>query len=70
MRVKLVGGYYFGTGLISVMGCSFTFLPIGQQMIQEATMAFPAGSNGTGIEMYGKFIGTCLDASLFEVLLG
>eukprot|EP00747_Dinoflagellata_sp_TGD_P147588 gnl/TRDRNA2_/TRDRNA2_176834_c0_seq2.p1 gnl/TRDRNA2_/TRDRNA2_176834_c0~~gnl/TRDRNA2_/TRDRNA2_176834_c0_seq2.p1 ORF type:complete len:790 (-),score=152.76 gnl/TRDRNA2_/TRDRNA2_176834_c0_seq2:259-2379(-) len=69
MRVRLMGGYYFGTGLISVMGTSFTFLPIGQQMIQEATLAFPAGSNGTGIEWYGKFIGTCMVASLIEVLL-
>ena len=30
MRVRLCKGYYFGTGLISVMGPSFTFLPIGQ----------------------------------------
>jgi len=69
MRVRLCGGYYFGTGLISVMGPSFTFLPIGQQMIQEATTAFPAGSNGTGIEMYGKFLGTCLVAALLEVVI-
>ena len=29
-RIKLCGGYYLGTGLISVMGTSFTFLPIGE----------------------------------------
>lgn len=67
-RVKLCGGYYFGTGLISVMGPSFTFLPIGQAMMQEATLDF-SGQNGTGIEWYGKFIGTCMVASFFEILI-
>merc|ERR1719229_246410 len=34
-------------------------------MIQEATL----GGNGTGIEWYGKFLGTCMVASCIEILL-
>ena len=33
-RAKILGtGYYLGTGLISVMGTSFTFLPIAREMV-------------------------------------
>ena len=33
-RAKIIGtGYYLGTGLISVMGTSFTFLPIAREMV-------------------------------------
>ena len=68
MRFKLCGGFYFGTGLISVMGPSFTFLPIGQMMMQEATLDF-SGTNGTGLEWYGNFLGTCAVAALVEVVI-
>ena len=34
-RIKLCGGYFLGTGLISVMGTSFTFLPIGEVRPRE-----------------------------------
>merc|ERR1719240_1537445 len=50
------------------MGPSFTFLPIGQQMMQEATLDF-SGTGPTGVEMYGKFMGTCIVAALLEVAL-
>ena len=36
LRIKLCGGYYLGTGLISVMGTSFTFLPIAREMVIRA----------------------------------
>ena len=36
-RAKILGtGYYLGTGLISVMGTSFTFLPIAREMVIRA----------------------------------
>ena len=36
-RAKIIGtGYYLGTGLISVMGTSFTFLPIAREMVIRA----------------------------------
>merc|ERR1711871_931410 len=68
MRFRLCGGYYFGTGLISVMGPSFAFLPIGQEMMKEATLDF-TGTNGTGLEWYGKFLGTCCVASVIEIVI-
>ena len=73
MRVRLCGGYYFGTGLVSVVGPSFTFLPIGQTMMKEATLFTPVGACSgetvTGVEMYGKFLGTCAIAALIEIAL-
>lgn len=62
IRIKLAGGYFIGTGLISVMGPSFTFLPIGQTLIAEAIAAGEPGS-----EAYGKFLGTCMVCSLIEI---
>ena len=36
-RAKILGtGFYLGTGLISVMGTSFTFLPIAREMVIRA----------------------------------
>jgi len=79
MRVRLCGGYYFGTGLISVMGPSFTFLPIGQAIVQEATLdlgiynatsgLFSPDPDLTGIGQYGKFLGTCLVACFVEIFI-
>ena len=34
LRFKLCGGYYLGTGLISVMGPSFAFLPMARAAVQ------------------------------------
>jgi len=48
-RIKLCGGYYLGTGLISVMGTSFTFLPIGEAIIDGEIFG-----GGSGLEGYGK----------------
>ncbi|KAL3927167.1 MAG: hypothetical protein SGPRY_002953, partial [Prymnesium sp.] len=52
-------------GLISVMGTSFTFLPIAREI---TTGEF--GPDGAGGKAgYGKFLGTCLVASLLEIAL-
>lgn len=56
-------GYFIGTGLISVMGPSFGFLPIAREMVQ-ATFGDDSKS---GVEAYGEFLGTCLVACLFEI---
>lgn len=84
-RCKIKGTpFSLGTGLVSVMGTSFTFLPLGQQMVSGAIAdalasgdprcvvnpKLPAGSLdcfGVGKEGYGKFLGTAMVASLFEV---
>jgi len=64
LRVRLIGGYTLGTGLISVMGTSFTFLPIAREVVVSEIKA----GNG-GMEGYGKFLGTCLVAALTEILI-
>lgn len=74
-RARIIGTkYYLGTGLISVMGTSFTFLPIARDMvissISEARGAGLCTGNdciGYGKKGYGRFIGTCMVASLLEV---
>mmetsp|Transcript_34403 Transcript_34403/g.118591 ORF Transcript_34403/g.118591 Transcript_34403/m.118591 type:complete len:709 (+) Transcript_34403:71-2197(+) len=74
-RAKIRGTqYYLGTGLISVMGTSFTFLPIVREMVlREISDAkndgnCPGGDcQGAGKRGYGKFLGTCMVAAWFEV---
>mmetsp|Transcript_116991 Transcript_116991/g.331065 ORF Transcript_116991/g.331065 Transcript_116991/m.331065 type:complete len:706 (+) Transcript_116991:59-2176(+) len=69
--------YYLGTGLTSVMGTSFTFLPIAREMvvgaIQDAKLIDGRCVDGdckeAGFEGYGRFLGTCMVASFLEVLL-
>ncbi len=61
-RLKLCNGYFMGTGLISVMGTSFTFLPIARNMVLEeisdAADSWPicASHNVTGAPV---FTGDC-----------
>jgi len=90
--------FYLGTGLISVMGTSFTFLPIARTMVLEAIAeaqdswpmcavdpvsgdpihtgdccaAFGFGNKdcvGAGAIGYGRFLGTAMVASLFEIVI-
>ena len=86
-RCKIKGTpYSLGTGLVSVMGTSFTFLPLGRQItsgeLAEAIASgdplciaggSPSGNNpdckGVGMRGYGKFLGTAMVASLFEVII-
>jgi len=88
-RCKIKGTpFYIGTGLVSVMGTSFTFLPLGQQMVSTSIGAAKAAGDprcvsgathysgatvtdckGVAMEGYGKFLGTAMVASLFEVFI-
>lgn len=72
-RAKVKGTpFYLGTGLISVMGTSFTFLPIAREMTLEAigdAKAAGVSTDFAGMEGYGKFLGTCMVASLLEILI-
>ena len=63
LRWKLIGGYTLGTGLISVIGTSFTFLPIAREVVVSEIQA-----GRSGMDAYGKFLGTCLAASVTEPL--
>eukprot|EP00617_Octactis_speculum_P020968 CAMPEP_0185767660 /NCGR_PEP_ID=MMETSP1174-20130828/45475_1 /TAXON_ID=35687 /ORGANISM="Dictyocha speculum, Strain CCMP1381" /LENGTH=708 /DNA_ID=CAMNT_0028451987 /DNA_START=21 /DNA_END=2147 /DNA_ORIENTATION=- len=70
-RAKIFNtGYYLGTGLISVMGTSFTFLPIARDMV-IGEIKNPSDSNdeSPGMTGYGKFLGTCMVAALLEIAI-
>eukprot|EP01026_Neomeris_dumetosa_P027063 TRINITY_DN2202_c1_g1_i14.p3 TRINITY_DN2202_c1_g1~~TRINITY_DN2202_c1_g1_i14.p3 ORF type:complete len:248 (-),score=25.00 TRINITY_DN2202_c1_g1_i14:124-867(-) len=56
---------YIGSGILSVMGTSFTFLPITQSAI--ATMQSEDGSDFD--EAYGKVLGTFALCALVEIFL-
>jgi len=65
LRFRIRGTpYYLGTGLLSVMGTSFTFLPIAREIV---TSEIRAGNSGA--DAYGKFLGTVLVGCLAEVLI-
>ncbi len=87
-RLKIRGTpFSIGTGLVSVMGTSFTFLPMGQQMVSASISeakgngderclpdqpykggpATTTDCRGVAVEAYGKFLGTAMVASLFEI---
>eukprot|EP00913_Durusdinium_trenchii_P022203 g20863.t1 len=70
LRWKLIGGYTLGTGLISVMGVSFTFLPIAREVVVSEIAA-----GNSGKDAYGKFLGplVCLvwlNQVIFDVPYG
>jgi NCS2 family nucleobase:cation symporter-2 len=73
IRLKLCCGYALGTGLLSVMGTSFTFLPLARQIvvseIQRGKSENGGDGTGYGFEAYGKVLGTCIVASGLEVVL-
>jgi len=64
IQIPLPGGYYIGTGMISVVGTSFVFLPIAENALK--TMV---ADGFTGREAYGKLLGTCMVATWLEVAL-
>ena len=74
-RAKILNtGYYVGTGLISVMGTSFTFLPIARDMVISSISDAKSEGHcdgpdckGFGMEGYGRFLGTCMVAAFFEI---
>jgi len=57
--------YVFGTGILSVLGTSFGFLPIYENAIR--TMVRNEGYSGK--DAYGKMLGTTMVCALLEVLL-
>jgi uracil-xanthine permease len=62
LRCRLPGGYALGTGLISVVGPSFTFLPLAREVVVGSIQEGESGMDG-----YGKFLGTCLVAAFLEI---
>lgn len=53
---------YLGSGVLSVMGTSFTFLPI-----FEAGIAQMKADGVPAVDAYGKMLGTAMVCSLLEI---
>lgn len=69
-----VARYYIGTGLISVVGVSFTVIPVAQgAFAQMYVNGFcPVAEDGTKLpcpDAYGALLGTAAVAALVEVLI-
>lgn len=65
LRFRLVAGYYIGTGLISVSGVSFTFLPIARAMFRQLCEEGGAPCR----DVYGQWLGTIMVGALLEIAL-
>ncbi|RYP84401.1 hypothetical protein DL769_001190 [Monosporascus sp. CRB-8-3] len=66
--------YYIGTGLISVVGISFSIIPVAQGAFAQmyANGFCPAGPDGTKLscpDAYGALLGTCAVCAPLEVLI-
>ncbi|KAF9977161.1 hypothetical protein BGZ73_006832 [Actinomortierella ambigua] len=75
-RFKLIRGYYIGTGLVSVLGTSFIFLPVLQSMVGNMykTGYCESSINADGTVIYqpcpkawGAYVGTCMLCSLLPI---
>ncbi|KAL0573529.1 hypothetical protein V5O48_008434 [Marasmius crinis-equi] len=77
-RIKLFGGYYLGTGLITVVGTSFATLStanaIFDNMYAEGVCPMVTAADGTSTrgpcpDAYGMVLGTSLICSFLEILM-
>ena len=65
LQFKIPGTpYVLGTGVLSVLGTSFTFLPIFQNAIDDMK-----ADGVDGYDAYGKMLGTTLICSFLEIFL-
>lgn len=69
MRIRLVKGYYIGTGLISVSGVSFTFLSIATATIQALRDDGLCGPDEPCPDAYGKWLGTIIVGAFVEIFI-
>ncbi|KAK0190335.1 permease family-domain-containing protein [Armillaria mellea] len=77
-RIPLFGGYYLGTGLITVVGTSFATLStanaIFDAMYNDGTCSSTTAADGTVTRLacpdaYGKVLGTSLICSFLEIFM-
>lgn len=67
VRIRLVKGYYVGTGIISMSGTSFTFLPIAEAAIREMYQTGFCKTDEPCPDAYGRWLGTIMVGALLEV---
>lgn len=69
IRIKLIKGYWIGTGLISMSGISFTFLPIAQATFRSLYDEGLCKQGNPCPDAYGKWLGTIMVGALLEIIL-
>lgn len=72
VRFRIGYGYYIGTGLISMSGISFTFLPVAQATfaaLRSDGLCGDPGQEGPCPDAYGKWLGTVMVGALLEIVL-
>lgn len=74
MRLTSAYRYYIGTGLISVVGISFSIIPVAQGAFAQmyANGFCPTDADGTKLpcpDAYGALLGTAAACALIEVLI-
>lgn len=69
VRVRLARGYWMGTGLISMSGTSFTFLPVAEATFSSLEDEGVCVSSEPCPEAYGRWLGTVAVGALLEILL-
>lgn len=69
VRIKLVKGYWIGSGLLSMSGVSFTFLPVAQAMFSQLREDGTCQGVEPCPEAYGKWLGTIMVGALLEIAL-
>ena len=69
IRIKLIKGYWIGTGLISMSGISFTFFPIAQATFRSLYEEGLCEPKTPCPAAYGKWLGTIMIGALLEIAL-
>lgn len=69
VRVNIYKDYWIGTGLISMSGISFTFLPIAEATFQSLYNSGFCEVGQPCPDAYGRWLGTVMVGALIEVLL-
>lgn len=64
VQIPIAKGYVLGTGVLSVIGTSFTMLPI-----FENSIAYMKAEGTDPADAYGKMLGTVMVCSLLELVL-
>eukprot|EP00793_Prasinoderma_coloniale_P007046 PRCOL_00006898-RA len=64
VQIPLPGGFKLGTGVLSVVGTSFTFLPVFQAAIGQMK-----ADGDSGMDAYGRMLGTVMVCAFLEIFL-
>ncbi|KAI0556802.1 Xanthine/uracil/vitamin C permease [Gracilaria domingensis] len=69
LRFRIIKGYWIGTGLISMSGVSFTFVPVALAMFDSLRQSGFCETSEPCPDAYGRWLGTVMVGSLLEVAI-